>query len=697
MTPPRNRLGDETSPYLLQHADNPVHWHAWGEEALAAAREQDKPILLSVGYSACHWCHVMAHESFEDEETATLMNERFVNIKVDREERPDLDKIYQTAHQLLTQRAGGWPLTMFLAADDQTPFFGGTYFPSDSRHGLPAFKDLLRNMAEAYRTKRDELRRQGAVVADILKRLNPEPAAPGTVLTREPINAARRELQASFDPRLGGFGGAPKFPHPTSLERLVRHWRDTAGGGEPDLRGLRMAVLTLQRMAEGGLYDQLGGGFCRYSVDPYWMIPHFEKMLYDNGPLLALSAQCWQVTDEPLYGRVAAETGGWVMREMQDPAGGYYSTLDADSEGEEGKFYVWEAEEVRDALDEAEFRVLAPVFGLDREPNFEGKWHLHTFRPLRDIADQLGVDEETAREQLDSGRAKLLALREGRIRPGRDEKILTSWNGLMIRGMAIAARILAREDLADSAARAVDFIRDRLWRGGRLLATYKDGRARFEAYLDDYAFLIDGLLELVQVRWRTLDLEFAVALAEVLLEHFEDREAGGFYFTADDHEELINRPKNFGDDATPSGNGIAAVVLGRLGHVLGEPRYLEAAERTLLAAWPAMGQQPQAYMSMISALEEHLSPVETVIVRGEQGELAEWRRAASRVYAPRRLVFAIPASESDLPGALAARAARQSTVAYVCHGTQCSAPVESLEALEQALAQVPEASSAQTS
>jgi len=680
--PHYNALARETSPYLLQHAHNPVDWYPWSTEALQRARAEDKPILLSIGYSACHWCHVMAHESFEDADTARVMNELFVNIKVDREERPDLDKIYQTAHHLLAQRAGGWPLTMFLTPDDQTPFFGGTYFPKESRFGLPAFRELLPRVADFYHHNQVEIRQQNASLVEALANTDRLEASGEVRIQPLPLDVARRQLQQGFDDTHGGFGQAPKFPHPTNIERLLRHYTATAGSGQADRKALEMAVLTLRRMAQGGLYDQLGGGFCRYSVDDQWMIPHFEKMLYDNGPLLTLYSEAWQVTGDPLFERVTRETAEWVIREMQSPAGGYYSTLDADSEGEEGKFYVWTRDEVGDLLDSDEYQALAPIFGLDRDPNFESKWHLHVYTPPEVLARQLGVDETALRDTLDTARRKLLARRETRVRPGRDEKVLTAWNGLMIKGMATAGRVFHNPDWVRSAETALDFIRTTLWRDGRLLATYKDDRARFAAYLDDYAFLIDGILALLQARWRDGDLRFALELAEVLLDAFEDQTEGGFYFTAEDHERLIHRPKPLADEALPAGNGIAAQVLGRLGHLLGEPRYLEAAERTLKAAWPAIMGLPYAHNALLLAVEEHLYAPQTIVIRGQGKALQTWQDRAGAHYAPRRLSLAIPADATDLPGVLAERRAGEGVVAYVCEGFQCGPPVHRLETLE---------------
>jgi uncharacterized protein YyaL (SSP411 family) len=677
----RNRLAGETSPYLLQHAGNPVEWYPWGEEALELARRLDKPILLSIGYSACHWCHVMAHESFEDAASAAVMNELFVNIKVDREERPDLDKIYQLAQQMLTQRSGGWPLTMFLAPGTQRPFFGGTYFPKEPRYGMPAFTDLLRRVAEFYRTRREDIARQSEALQQAFAEMSPPAASADTAISLAPLAAARERLAEQFDSQFGGFGSAPKFPHPTNIEFLLRQWRATAASETPDLHSLYMATLTLQRMAEGGLYDHLGGGFARYSVDQYWMIPHFEKMLYDNGQLLRIYASAALATGDDLFRRAAIETADWIVRDMQAPGGGYWSTLDADSEGHEGKFYVWDAAAVRALLPADVYDVFAPRFGLDQPPNFEGQWHLHAYRSEDDVATELGIDAAEVRRRLGEARRILLAERNQRIWPGRDEKILTSWNGLAIAGMATAARVLGRPDFAESATRAVDFIRQQSWRDGRLLAVHKDGQSRFAAYLDDYAFLLDALIELLQTRWRSSDLQLAIALADALLAHFGDSEHGGFYFTADDHEQLMHRSKSFGDEAVPAGNAIAAQALTRLGLLLGETRYLDAAARTLRAAWAPLEHYPHAHSAMLVALAEHLDPPEMVIIRGASDEVARWRDALTKKYSPTRLVFAIESDAAGLPAALADKRALDTTVAYVCRGTSCSEPIRALAPL----------------
>jgi len=682
---PANRLADATSPYLQQHAHNPVDWWPWCDEALALARRENRPILLSIGYSACHWCHVMAHESFEDPATAALMNRLFVNIKVDREERPDLDRIYQTAHQLLAQRPGGWPLTVFLTPDDHTPFFAGTYFPKTPRHGLPSFTQLLEHIDTAWREQQEAIAEQNQALHAALRELQPE-GGTAAALDAGPLEVARQQLARSYDAVHGGFGQAPKFPHPTQLERLLRHWAATAAAGRPDRRALGMVTVTLDRMASGGLFDQLGGGFYRYSVDDEWDIPHFEKMLYDNGPLLGLYADAWRISGAPLYAAVCEATAGWVMREMQGPEGGYFSSLDADSEGEEGRFYVWSREEVEGLLDAPTYAAFARRYGLDGRPNFEGHWHLHVRAGVEEIAAAMGEDAAAVEARLAVAREILFQARARRIRPGRDDKVLTSWNALMIKGMARAAQAFGRADWLASAERASDFLCRELWRDGRLLASWKGGRANLPAYLDDHAFLVDALLALLQARWRRQDLDLAVALAEVLLAHFEDRQDGGFFFTADDHERLIHRPKPYGDESLPAGSGVAALALGRLGHLLGETRYLEAAERTLRNSWSHVARLPYAHATLLDALEEHLEPPEIVVLRGDAG-LVDWLTRATARYAPRRLSLAIPAGAPPLPPALAARQpAAAGCLAYVCRGTHCEAPVSDLAELDRRLA-----------
>ncbi len=675
-----NHLSSETSPYLLQHADNPVDWYAWSEVALQKARDENKPILLSIGYSACHWCHVMAHESFEDPATAAVMNKLFINIKVDREERPDLDKIYQSAFQLMNQRGGGWPLTMVLTPDQHIPFFAGTYLPPKPRYNMPSFTDLMTQIAEFYSANKDSINQQNQAIVQSLGRMDNPNELPTDSLNNTPLKAAREQLERHYEPTYAGFGSAPKFPHPNNIERLMRHWSASVSAANEDRRARHMAITSLRKMALGGIFDHLGGGFCRYSTDDRWMIPHFEKMLYDNGPLLSLYSQGWLATGDSLFQRTAEETAEWVMREMQSAEGGYYSSLDADSQGEEGKFYIWSPEAVRSLIGEEDFPLFARRFGLDRPANFEGNWHLHTYHELEELAEEFNSDVDSLRDQINPVRRLLYLAREDRIHPGRDEKILTSWNALMIRGMAAAARALNDRRYIFSANRALDFIQNTLWQNGRLLATYKDGKAHLNAYLDDYAYTIAAILDLLEARWNTAHLRFAMTLADALLDKFEDP-AGGFFFTSNDHETLIHRPKPMADDAIPSGNGMAALSLNRLGHLVGEPRYTEAAENTLKNAWAAIKNAPYAHNTLLDALDEIIEPGEMIIVRGKEADFAPWRKKFNSEYQPKRLSFLIPDSETDLPGLLGERKAGATPLAYVCRGVQCYPPISNLDQL----------------
>jgi len=669
----QNHLAQSTSPYLLQHADNPVHWYPWGEDALELAKKENKPILLSIGYSACHWCHVMAHESFENEATAQVMNEHFINIKVDREERPDLDKLYQTAHSLITQRNGGWPLTMFLTPDNQLPFFGGTYFPDQPRHGLPAFRELLVQVSAYFQQHRDQIDQQNQQLADTFERIyqgNNDGATPDSSI----LDAARMELAQDFDQRHGGLGQAPKFPHVGALERLLRHWAATRLLSEEDHQALHMVQFTLRKMSEGGVFDHLGGGFCRYSVDDHWMIPHFEKMLYDNGPLLGLLSELHVATGDELFARTARKLAGWVMREMQSSAGGYYCALDADSEGEEGRFYYWEPEQVAMITGPQTYPLFAARYGLDRQPNFEGKWHLHTYTSTEELSQTFSLSENDVLQQIEYAEKKLFEERERRTRPGLDDKILTSWNALMIKGMLQAARHLQEPEFAESAIRALDFIRETMWVDGRLKAACKDERVQLNAYLDDYAFMIEALLESLQWQWNPDHLQFSRDLADTLLAHFRS-EQGGFYFTSDDHEQLIERPRSFGDEAMPSGNAIAARALLRLGYLLGETRYLDAAESTLRAGAQLMQQAPSGHACLANALEEQLYPPTLLVVRGETETISPLKNELDARYSPRLLLFAIPDDATELPEGLASKVPGAGITGYICEGLSCRPPV----------------------
>ena len=670
-----NRLAGETSPYLLQHAENPVDWHAWGEEALALAHREGKPILLSIGYSACHWCHVMAHESFEDPQVASAMNAHFVNIKVDREERPDLDQIYQTAHALLTRRPGGWPLTMFLTPEG-APFFGGTYFPKDGRYGLPGFLDLLPRVAAAYRDQGAAIAEQGAQLKDALASLEPVPGGDAALPTSAP-DAALAGLKQRFDPVDGGFGAAPKFPHATDLEFCLREHARTG-----DAEALAMVRVTLEKMADGGIHDQLGGGFCRYSVDAEWTIPHFEKMLYDNGPLLGLYADLARVTGDRRLGDVARGIVGWMAREMLAADGAFFSSLDADSEGEEGKFYVWSGDELRSLLPPDEYAVAAPHYGLDGAPNFEGDaWNLRVTMPLAEVAARQAISLEEAQARLAAAKAALFAARAARVRPGLDDKILTSWNALAIAGLARAARALDEPGWTDLAMAATDALRRTVWRDGRLLATRKGERAHLNAYLDDHAFLLAALLELMQTRFRAEDCSWARELADVLLALFEDRPNGGFFFTSHDHEQLFHRTKPGHDNATPSGNGVAAGALIALGHLCGEPSYVEAGERAVRLFAPALAQSPGGFSSLLAALEETRTPATTVMLVGDGAVCAAWQRALERVLRPEVRIFNV-AGLTLAPGLARGPVPDGAAAAWVCRGTQCLPPIGSLPEVE---------------
>lgn len=642
------RLQQATSPYLQQHADNPVDWYPWGEEALEKARKENKPILLSIGYFACHWCHVMASESFADPKTAEIMNAHFINIKIDREERPDLDQIYQLSHQLLTGRGGGWPLTVFLTPHDLMPFFAGTYFPPESRYGLPGFKDVLLKIADYFHQHPTDIAQHSEYLKTALAKMNPS-SNEKIILNGMPLSRGLQEIANSFDKVNGGFGDAPKFPHPTILEYLI-YARDR----------IEMAHYSLLKIAKGGIYDQLGGGFFRYSVDAKWQIPHFEKMLYDNAQLLSCYSQAGLIKHEPHFSRVVEETSHWLLDEMQAPDGGFYSALDADSEHIEGKYYYWDKEEVKNILTQEEYKAISTYYNLNNPPNFEQHWHL-------------AISSDEAPDILvESARKKLLMAREKRVLPGCDQKILTSWNALLIKGFAHAGRYLQRDDLIFESQKIVNFIRNNLWKEKQLYACYRNHQAYQMAYLDDYAFLIDALYNLLQQNWRTDDLNFAIDLAEGLLANFYDEKAGGFFFTPKNYELLIYRNKPIMDNVIPSGNGIASRVLARLGYLLGETRYLEIAEKTLKFAWPSLEKHPSLHCTLLNTLDEYLNPPDIIIYRGEGNNLKSVHESYFKKFNPRTSVFAIPNSEKNLPAALENKIEKENkVVSYVCSGMQC--------------------------
>jgi uncharacterized protein len=642
-----NRLAQETSPYLLQHRENPVDWYPWGEEALARAREEDLPILLSVGYSACHWCHVMERESFENPETAAYMNEHFVCVKVDREERPDVDAIYMEAVQAMTGH-GGWPMTVFLDPDG-VPFYGGTYFPPDESRGMPSFRMVMEAVVHAFETQREEIRERAPGTRARLAALSK--IEPRDLPAAAELEEAVSRLLAAADRDNGGFGGAPKFPPTSALDLLLAR-------GEREV-----AELTLDKMLAGGIYDQLGGGFARYSVDAVWLVPHFEKMLYDNGLLARAYLHGWQVFGHERYRRACEETLDWVLREMRGPEGGFYSALDADSEGEEGRFYVWTPDQIREVLGDAAEPVLS-YYGISEGGNFERSNVLH-------LADGAAAPEPP---RLADARRALLEARAQRVRPGLDDKRLTSWNALALAALADAGAVLGREDYLDAARRCAEFLLGTMRDSdGRLLRTYKDGDARLNAYLEDHAFLVEALLTLYEATFEQRWFDEARALAEAMIERFGDPERGAFYSTSSDHEELIARRKEVGDHPIPSGNSSAAMGLLRLAALTGERRYEEAAEGVLaLFAKPAV-QHPDAFAHLLRALDFHLAPTREVALVGEDlSELAAVVREDVRPH----LVIAGGTEGTNEPSLLAGRASVDGQpTAYVCEDFTCQLPV----------------------
>jgi uncharacterized protein YyaL (SSP411 family) len=664
-----NRLAEETSPYLLQHKDNPVDWHPWGEEALRAAKEADKPILLSIGYSACHWCHVMERESFEDAATAAYMNEHFVPVKVDREERPDVDSIYMQAVQGMTGQ-GGWPLTVFLDPDG-VPFYGGTYFPPESRHGIPSFGRVMEAVVEAWHGRRAELRASAEQTVRTLEAASTLRASP-EILSPRVLDDAERALEQRFDPVNGGFGGAPKFPPASVLEFLMRRMtepdRDTS-------KAEAMVVLTLDRMAKGGMYDQVGGGFARYSVDAHWLVPHFEKMLYDNALLARAYLHAWQLTRNERFLRVCRETLDWVLREMRAPEGGFYSALDADSEAEEGRFYVWTSDEVRELLGE-DAEAVIPYWGLDAEPNFEQANVLHVAR------------DEIDAELLERARARLYEARAQRVWPGLDDKRLTAWNALMASALAEAGSVLHEARYLEAAKECAAFIVTRVRdHDGRLLRTFKDGKPRLNAYLEDHAFLLEALLTLYEATFDPHWFAEARNAAHEIIERYADL-AGGFYTTSSDHERLITRPKDLQDHPIPSGNSSATFGLLRLAAFTGEAEHERRAVEVFRILHEAAGRHPEAFGHLLQALHFHFAPRrEVALVGARLDELADVVRSAFR---PNVVVAGMAPGDEEAEHEVPLLRGREPLdgrpAAYVCERFTCRLPVSEPAELERGLA-----------
>ena len=679
-----NRLSQETSPYLLQHAYNPVDWYAWGEEALEAARVEDKPIFLSVGYSACHWCHVMERESFEDESTAALMNDLFISIKVDREERPDLDAIYMEAVQAMTGQ-GGWPMSVFLTPGGQ-PFYGGTYFPPEPRYGMPSFKQVLESVAAAYRERRQQVDQQAQNLTEALSRAAVLESDVDNVSTSV-LDDALWQLEQSFDDAHGGFGSQPKFPQPMILDFVQTQYLRT---GELDT--LYMAERTLEQMAIGGIYDQLGGGFHRYSVDAVWLVPHFEKMLYDNAQLLRTYLHAWQITGRPLYRQVTEETIDYVLREMTAPHGGFYSTQDADSEGEEGKFFVWTPAEIEELLDPQAAGVFETYYGVSDRGNFEGKNILYVSRSEEQVAERFGLEPGTVAQMLAGARETLFARRQQRVAPARDEKILTEWNGLMVHALAECGVVLDRTDASEAARSAANFILEEMsQQDGKLLRSYKDGRARLNAYLEDYASFIRALIALYEADFDLRWLAEASRLTQIMFDQFHDEERGGFYQTGIDHEQLVVRRKDYIDNAIPSGNSLAAESLIRLANLLGNDEYRKEAASIVLTVQELMGRQPAGFGRMLMNQDALLARSTEIAIVGDP-DLAETQallRAVRRRYHPNAVVaLKRPGEENPLPVLEGRSLVDGKPAAYVCENYACKLPVTEPDALAEQLAVV---------
>ena len=669
-----NHLINETSPYLLQHAHNPVDWYPWGDEAFEKARRENKPVLLSIGYSACHWCHVMAHESFENEDIAQLMNEHFVNIKVDREERPDLDQIYMNAVQMMTHH-GGWPMTVFLTPD-AVPFYGGTYFPPQDRYNMPGFPRVLLGVAEAYKERQDEIRETGTSLVTELRRLG-ETGGSDHPIEPELLDAAYVGIIRNYDSVNGGFGGAPKFPPAMALEFLLRTYTRLANRD-----ALQMVGYTCMKMATGGIYDQLGGGFHRYSTDSKWLVPHFEKMLYDNALLSRVYLHYFQVSQDQSARETVEGILDYVLREMTHPEGGFYSTQDADSEGHEGKFFVWDIGEIREALGESAAARFCDYYNITESGNFEGKNIPNVTRTLEDVAVAHNVPLAELKASLEESKRILFERREKRVKPDRDEKVLTAWNGLMMPSFAEAGVVLNRPDYTRAARRNAEFVLSNLREDGRLLRTWKDGRAKFNGYLEDYAFLAEGLLTLFETTGESRWLTEALALADRMIDEFWDNEGGGFFFTGKSHENLIVRSKDYFDNATPSGNSVAAMVLLRLATLTGRENYRNLAMAVLREVGDQVRRYPSGFGYALSAADFLLStPKEVAIVGRDEADVRPMLAETWRRYVPNKVVAAGFVDLGITPLLANRPLVNGLATAYVCEHFTCKQPVTDVSEL----------------
>ena len=683
-----NKLQFETSPYLKQHATNPVQWYPWRSEALNLAHELDRPILLSIGYSTCHWCHVMARECFQDPDVADVMNTHFINVKVDREERPDLDKIYQSAHAILTRNNGGWPLTVFLNPKSHVPFFAGTYFPKRPRFGLPGFVDVLNRVAEAYDENKDQLEEFETKLLHSMSQVQGTNGKETIEPDDDPAKRCRDTLLSIYDSRSGGFGPAPKFPHPSRLDWLLRYWYDCRQRSFLDRDVLDAVIHTVTEMARGGIYDHLKGGFFRYSTDRQWTIPHFEKMLNDNGMLLSLYATAVQLTGDDLFEEALKGTANWMLTEMRCSNGGFYAAMDADSEGEEGKYYVWRRNEIKRCLTDEEYLVVETLYGLDKQANFENRWHFRRTDSWQSVVRRLGMDLDHALGVREGARAKLRDLRSQRVHPSTDTKIIASWNGLTMKGLADAAQVLGDRDLLRAAQGVANFLRVNMFDGERLSSVWCEGESRVSGYLDDYAHVLDGLLALLSVEWRSEDMEMALALAESIVKWFYDSEDGGFWFTSHDHEKLIQKFKPLQDESASSGNSVACLALSKIACLTGEPTYLEVVGKSVEWMRGVTSGQEVMYPTTLRCLERAKNGSSHVILRGPRDRINEWMNVLCEDYRPNTDIWAIPYEDSrHIPSYLPPQASQQphEVVAYSCRDFVCSLPIQSLNELKERL------------
>jgi hypothetical protein len=687
-----NNLKGETSLYLLQHESQPVNWHPWHEDTLKLAREKNKPILLSIGYSTNPWCEIMSRESFNDEATAAVMNEHFINIKVDREERPDVDKVYQSAIQLLNKSNGGWPLTVFLDPTRLTPFFGGSYFAKAATGAMPGFADLLMRLSTAFRDQTEDLKSQSEKMSQALKQMYP-PTLDPNMSDPDLIFLAKDQVTQQFDTGEGGFGQGPKFAMTTRIGGLLRHWAIARKNNENDKNALEIVMTSLTRMARGGIFDHIGGGFFRYTTDRQWQIPYFEKVLYDNAQLLKIFAEALRLGPDPLFQDAIEDTIAWLMRDMREPNGGFYASQDAllihSTDSDIGKHYLWRREEVKKHLTQQEYLLIETLYGLDKPANLNSHWNLHRRDSYRSVVERLSLQSDEADTLLKSAKSKLFSARELRNGPSSDKTILTAWNGLLISGLVEAGTVMNRPEWIDTAQAIADFMFTKCWNGESLTANWRNTYGRSLAFLDDYANAITGLLDLMLVRWREQDASFVVALADKVIADFYDTSNGGFFFTSKDQEGLIFRPKPTLDESVPPGNASLALAMNRLGHLFGKNKYLDVGTNTLRWARAIMEQYPSSHYGLVSALEEANEPLTQIILRGPEEDMRIWRQAIGSSYAPWRRCYSIPYDQVKiLPSyvpALVSSQTKGKVSAFIYDGQACSPAITDLKAFKQAI------------